>query len=210
MRRPLLALMIVALLAACVTTGAWAKEGASLLDLVGKRYSRIRDIEADFTQEARLGDVKKVRRFRGKVFLKRGMSRWEYTEPYRQIVVTRGDIFILYDVDAKDAVKGHLEPEAVFVKGPFVNLPKRVRQLFKVKETEVPPVLLLVPKRKDASLKSVRVEIDPLTMLIKSIETVDVLGNHNKITFTKVRLNTGLSDDIFNLHLPPGVTVTNQ
>ncbi len=209
MRRVFLGTMVLLFLSAWAVP-AGAGSSRSLLERLGDKYSKIRDIEANFTQEARLGDVKKKRVFHGKVFLKPGYSRWEYTDPQPQIVVTKGDSFILYDVEAKDAVMGRLEPEAVFVKGPFVDLPKRIRALFKVKETEVPPVLLLTPKREEASLKSVEVRIDPVTMLIRSIETVDVLGNHNKITFTKVRLNTGFSNDIFNLHLPPDVTVTRQ
>jgi len=207
-RKRLTYLLVFSLLLA--SSAAICGISTPLLDKIGKRYSKIRDIEANFTQEARLGDVKKRRVFHGKVFLKPGLSRWEYTDPYRQIVVTRGDSFTLYDVEAKDAVIGRLEPEAVFVKGPFVDLPKRVKRLFKVKETDVPPVLVLTPKREDASLKSVEVRIDPVTMLIRSIETVDVLGNHNKITFSKIRLNTGISDDLFKLHLPPDVTVTRQ
>jgi outer membrane lipoprotein-sorting protein len=201
-----LALVVLLVSAVPVLSG----KNSSLLDKLGKKYSKIMGIEASFTQEARLGDVKKRRIFHGKVFLKPGLSRWEYTNPDRQIVVTRKDSFTLYDVEAKDAVMGHLEPEAVFVKGPFVDLPKRVKKLFNVKETEVPPVLILTPKRKEASLKSVEVEIDPVTMLIKSIETVDVLGNHNKITFSRVRINTELKKEIFHLHLPPDVTVTRQ
>lgn len=209
MRIRLILILVLVLLMGGILASA-GTSGLSLLEKIGKRYSKIRDLEADFTQEARLGDVKKKRIFHGKVFLKPGLSRWEYTDPYPQIVVTRGDSFTLYDVDAKDAVIGRLEPEAVFVKGPFVDLPKRIRRLFEVKETEVPPVLILIPKRKESSIKSVEVKIDPVTLLIKSVETVDVLGNHNKIIFTKVKTNIGLKDDIFNLHLPPDVTVTRQ
>jgi len=166
-------------------------------------------LQADFVQETTLG-VKKKSIHKGKVYLVPGMSRWDYQEPNPQVVITKGDKFLLYDPVNKEAVEGLLDKEAIVSRGPFFSLVDQIKKYYTVTHTENGKnvILVLIPKRKGAPIQKVTVYLDPKTLLIEKIESLDSLDNLNTVTFENIKVNVPINPSIFNLKLPPGVKIS--
>ncbi|GEM_PF-1207229 len=197
------------LLILLVASTAVAAQG-SILERLKAEYRKIHSVKGDFIQETTLG-VRKKTVYQGKVFIVPGKSRWDYEAPNPQLVITQGDRFLLYDPINKEAVKGTLDKEAIVTRGPFFSLVDQIQKYYNVTETREgkTPVLILIPKEKGTPIQKVTVYLNPQTLLIERIETLDSLGNLNTVTFKNIKTNVPIDPAIFQVKLPPDVKVSH-
>ena len=67
--------------------------------------------------------------------------------------------------------------------------------------------LKLVPRRAEAEYQSLILLVDPATLQIRGLTTVDHQGGESTFTFTNLKENRNLSDKIFAFQIPRGVDV---
>jgi outer membrane lipoprotein carrier protein len=68
-------------------------------------------------------------------------------------------------------------------------------------------LLELTPKIPDSRFKKVKLEVDPKQATVLRSIVVDPDGSENAITFTNLKLNTGVDDKAFVVQKPPGTQV---
>ncbi len=196
------------LLAVAVAFSALASQ-KSIMERLKKEYEKIHTIKAEFIQETTLG-VRKKTVYQGKVYIVPDKSRWDYETPRPQLVITQDDHFLLYDPINKEAVKGLLDKEAIVTRGPFFSLINQIQKYYTVTESQGSqiPILVLIPKKKGTPIQKVTVYLDPQTLLIQKIETLDSLGNLNTVTFKNIEINVPVDPAIFQIKLPPDVNIS--
>ena len=70
--------------------------------------------------------------------------------------------------------------------------------------------LRLVPKRPEAEYEWLSLAVDPRTLGILALATVDAQGGHSTFTLANLRENVGLSDNEFIFRMPRGVDVVTD
>ena len=68
-------------------------------------------------------------------------------------------------------------------------------------------ILELRPRKPDAVLARVLVEVEPARAVVTQATIFDQFGNTNVLGFSAIRLNVGLADALFTFAPPPGVEV---
>jgi outer membrane lipoprotein carrier protein len=147
----------------------------------------------------------------GEVAISRpGKFRWEYQQPYRQLIVTNGTMLWVYDVDLEQvsvnpfADSGAGSPAALLVRDIDID------QHYSVAETADDQGLTWVSLTPlDASSQYSAIDIGLDEGGLRGIKLRDNLNQLTVIYFDNVQRNSDLGDDIFDFQPPAGVDVMN-
>lgn len=209
-------LRIIITVAVCVapTEAARPFDLNSLIDGLQNRYSRMRGLEARFTQVYRGTDGRTLRE-EGHLLLKRpGKARWDYTQPEKKLFVSDGKNIYFYVEGERQAthtsVKESADPQIPFL---FLLGRGNLRRDFSSIETvndERPVeagnvVLKLVPKRAPEEFKQLLVEVDPSSFAVKRMVIFERSGARMDFLLSDVRENYVAPDSQFQFSPPPGV-----
>lgn len=181
-----------------------------------KRYQGIRDFSADFVQNYRGGVLRTQDRAEGTVVVKKpGRMRWTYVKPERNEFVSDGVKVYSYIPLDKQVFVSAVPPDneattpLLFLagKGDIVKdfTPS-------AGEAAVPGTVAikLTPRRTDPEFEFLVVSMDPRTLQIRGLSTVDQQGGQSTFVFTNLKENTGISDKLFEFRIPRGVDVIND
>ncbi|MGB1109476.1 MAG: outer membrane lipoprotein chaperone LolA, partial [Gammaproteobacteria bacterium] len=92
-------LAALAALTMTVTAPAWAENGSNKLQ---DYLNRTQSLSARFHQQLLDEDRIELQQSKGSVLIERPMRfRWDYVEPFPQLIVTNGERFWLYDSELK-------------------------------------------------------------------------------------------------------------
>ena len=178
-----------------------------------KRYQGIRDFSADFVQTYRGGVLKTQSREEGKVSIKKpGRMRWTYVKPERKEFVSDGVKVYSYIPLDQQVMVSTVPPDndattpALFLagKGDIVRdftssaAPTSVSGTVAVK---------LTPRKTDPEYEYLLVSVDPKTLQIRALSTLDRQGGQSTLVFNNLKENTGISDKEFEFRVPRGVDV---
>lgn len=200
----------------CLTAVVSAQESRTpeaLARALQLRYQGIRDFSADFVQTYRGGVLRAQSREEGRVSIKKpGRMRWTYVKPERKEFVSDGVKVYSYVPLDQQVIVGTVPPDdeattpALFLagKGDIVRD-------FTASKTEaaVPGTVAirLTPRRSDPDYEYLQVSLDPGSLQIRAISTLDRQGGQSTIVFTNLKENTGISDKEFAFRVPRGVDV---
>ncbi len=163
-----------------------------LIQGVRNRYRGVYTVEGNFTQTAIFPDGRR-KVLKGHFWIKGDRSRWDYSPPDEQVVITKGNRVYIYDPFAGQIQEGRLSFSSVY-RDVLVN-PDRLRENFSLREEG--RTLVLVPKQKGQVARIVvRFGAD---YSIKSILVVDSMGNKSLITFGSLRYNVPINDSMFSI-----------
>ncbi|MCX8071105.1 MAG: outer membrane lipoprotein carrier protein LolA [Candidatus Binatia bacterium] len=179
---------------------------------VQERYDATRDLTADVTQETVLTRLNKRVTASGTVaFRKPGKMRWELTNGQKEVIVSDGQTLWIYRPEDQQVIRIR------FAQAFRSNMPVSfLTGVGRIAEDFIPSLepaagthlrLRLVPKRGDADVGVLWLDVDPTTYDIVGAEVKDPLGNTSKLTLQNIKRNTGLSDGVFQFEVPPGVDV---
>jgi outer membrane lipoprotein carrier protein len=214
-RVPATALLLLAAIAGPQAAETTAPELAAALQ---KRYDGIKDFSADFIHAYEGGVLRKQITERGKLLIKKpGKMRWEYTAPEQKLFVSDGlkmysyipqdKQVIVSSVPAADdattptlfpAGKGNLTRDFT---ASFVALPAGMSAGSRA--------LKLVPKTPQRDYEWLTLVVDPASLTIRGLVTVDGQGGTSSFSFTNLKENIGSADKDFAFKIPRGVDVVS-
>jgi outer membrane lipoprotein carrier protein len=182
---------------------------------IQKRYDRITDFSADFVHSYRGGVLKQQATERGHLLVKKpGRMRWEYIAPEKKTFVSDGRKLYSYIPQDKQVIVSTVPPgdqapaPALFLTGEG-NLIRDFDVAFE-QVAEAPPgtvALRLTPKKREPEYNSLTLVVQPGTLHLSMLVTIDPQGGRSVFTFTNLKENVGLADNEFVFKMPRGVDV---
>lgn len=207
------------LLCLAIAAPASAMTADELAAKLQQSYDNTRDMKAEFTQDSLVKAMNITRQGSGTLTIKKpGMLRYTYARPDRQEIIVRGEEFIMYMPDSRQAVKKRLE-RAVLDKTPATFLAGlgRITDSFKVgipkgagKDKAGNYLLELTPRGNGMGVKKITLSVEPGGFGITGFTFVEESGNTNSFTLKNIRINQGVDDNVFDVRLPRGVKVMKE
>jgi outer membrane lipoprotein carrier protein len=231
-------LLTAIILTCALQSTAWCAE-ADLKDVVSaleQGYKELKDVQADFTQRTTLASIKKEQHGSGVLYIKKktgssAMFRFDYTKPSQQIVCNGKSVWFYLPENGQVMVS---DVSGLFQGQSGVNLNyltglDRVSKDYNAalagngRDGKGNYVINLTPKKKNRVLSSIRITIasdavekymregkaaDPFPVV--SSVVYDPYGNETVIDFSKVKVNRGISNSLFNFKIPKGVEVIRR
>jgi outer membrane lipoprotein carrier protein len=211
------AILAVALfLAAPTATAQQPPPGAdALARALQQRYERIRDFSADFAQTYRGGALRTQARESGTVTVKKpGRMRWSYSAPEKKEIVSDGKKLYMYVPADRRVIVNDVPADAgantgaAFLAGQG-DVSRDFTAQFAPEQPKGAIALQLTPRQPQSDYEHLVVTLDPDTLQIRALSTLDRLGGENTLTFSNLKENRGVSDRTFEFRIPSGVSVTD-
>jgi outer membrane lipoprotein carrier protein len=207
------------LITAMTIGGEAAEPGASeLAQALQKKIETIRDFSTDFVHVYEGGVLKKQVTERGHLLVKKpGKMRWEYTSPEPKTFVSDASRLYSYVPADKQVVVSPVPPEdeattpSLFLAGKG-SLTRDFTPTLADLPAGMPAgsrTLKLVPKSPQRDYDWLMLVVDPATLGIRGLVTVDDQGGKSSFFFSNLKENLGLSDKDFAFKIPRGVDVVS-
>lgn len=146
----------------------------------------------------------------GKMYVRRpNKFRWDYQQPYNQLIVADGKRVWIYDNDLEQVTLKSLSNTLGKTPAFILSRKRALEEDFFI--NNLPSYrrgvtrLELIPKNAQAQFDSMRFNLHGKTLL--NLEIVDNLGQTTNITFRKMRRNLRLSNKLFIFKPPKGVDI---
>lgn len=212
-------MFLLALVAAASVTAAPASADQTAVDLAAalqKKIDTIRDFTTDFTHTYEGGVLRKKITERGRLLVKKpGKMRWDYASPEPKQFVSDGVKMYSYLPQDKQVTVASVPAEdqattpALFLAGKG-----SLTRDFTASLVDAPagmPAgsrgLKLVPKTHQQDYDWLMLVVDPGTLAIRGLQTVDPQGGISSFSFANLKENVGLTDKEFAFKIPRGVDV---
>lgn len=206
------------LYAALLVGGLLDLTAPELAQALQKKYDGVNDFSADFTHTYESGTLRKQITERGRMAIKKpGKMRWQYTAPEEKTFVSDGMKMYSYIPQDKQVIVASVPAEdeattpTLFLAGKG-NLTRD----FTPSIVDVPAgmapgtsALKLVPKRPQRDYDWLVLVLDPASLEIRGLVTVDAQGGKSSFSFTNLKQNIGLADKDFAFKIPRGVDVVS-
>ncbi len=212
----LLALALAVLLT--VSTGAQSPTADTVARDLQRKYDKVTDFSADFVHSYRGGVLKQQATERGTLLVKKpGRMRWEYTAPEKKLFVSDGHKIYSYIPQDKQVIVGtmprdeHAPTPALFLTGKG-DLTRDFTAAFDT-VAEAPAgslALKLIPKRREPEYESLTLVVDPNTLMLRMLITVDAQGGRSAFTFSNLKENVRIADNQFVFKMPRNVDVVTD
>jgi outer membrane lipoprotein carrier protein len=211
---------ITASLAPTTPASAAAEPTAEqLVQALQKRYESIKDFSADFVHRYQGGVLRKGVSESGHVLIKKpGKMRWDYTTPEKKLFVSDGVRIYTYIPQDKQVVvsaqprDNETTAPALFLAGKG-NLARDFTPSLVPNPAGTPAAsrsLKLVPRTPQPDYDWVVFTVDPATLAIQGLLTMDAQGGESAFIFTNLKENSGLADKEFAFNIPRGVDVVTD
>ncbi len=181
-------------------------------------YQQIQSFVADFRQSttSSAASAMTTTEALGKLYYEKPRQmRWEYRKPEPQVFVANRQLAWLYapsdsQISLFDAKSLFSSPLAQAFFDGIIELKNNFQVSLDPKQSnKSSAVLKLVPKTEDPNIKTLYLRIDLQTYRIMSIESLDALGNTNRIVLDSQTAVPHLDPKLFQLEVPPGTVVTD-
>ncbi len=188
----------------------------ALAKRIQSAYDAIRDFKAHFVQESSIKSwqAEQVQKAEGMVYLKKGGKMfWDYQTPTPQQIISDGRQLWFYEPEEKQVMVTTVgEGLQSQVSADLLNGKAQLTRDFVVRDITSPPdregggyVLELIPRAPQPNLSKIILRADRNTFQIRQTEVYDLFDNLTRITFSRVEIDTRLSDAFFTFIPPPGV-----
>ena len=186
-----------------------------LAQALQRRYDSIKDFSADFVHSYQGGVLRKAISERGHVLIKKpGRMRWEYTAPEKKLFVADGvRIFSYLPEDKQVMVSAAPRDDQATAPALFLAGKGNLTRDFTPSLVAVPAgspggrALKLVPKSPQPDYDWLVLTLDPASLAIVGLVTMDAQGGQSAFSFINLKENVGLADKEFAFNIPRGVDV---
>ena len=134
--------------------------------------------------------------------------RWDYREPYSQVIVADGTRIWIYDSDLEQVTVRKLDETLSATPAMLLSGRSNLADNFSVTQaTQEGGVewIRMEPRRDDTDFKWVRLGFDGA--VLKYMQLADKLGQTTSLEFSKVERNPPLDPSRFTFSVPPGADV---
>lgn len=205
------------LVAGTVLAGAAAPQGApapaDLARLVQAHYATVHGFTATFSHSFKGGLLPQTTIEKGSVKIKKpGRMRWTYAAPNQKEFVSDGRILYSYvkadrTCYVSDLPTGNEVSTAVLFLAGQGDLLRDFRASASPASTAAEWRLLLTPNKAQAEFTQLTLGVNPKTLALMTLETVDADGGVSTFTFSNLKENATLADREFQFTIPKGVDV---
>ncbi len=208
-----LLIIIFLLLTSLPSLGAQTIGVDEVVQHLEESREKTKDFSADLLQEKKVSLLKEKVVSRGKIRFKKPDKVFiEFFHPESSQMVYDGKSFILYFKEEKMAeryqVHGNpiVEKYLLFSRDPFQE---KLAQWKMIEDRESVLVMEVLPKVKDALFIKTRLWISKKDWVVVAMEMVERNGDTTLLRYSNMRVNTGLIDSDFEIHLPKDVKITD-
>ena len=206
-----------ALAISTITVGRAADATApELAAALQRKYDGIRDFSADFSHTYEGGVLRKQITEKGRLLVKKpGKMRWDYSMPETKQFVSDGVKMYSYIPQDKQVIVASV-PSDADAPTPTLFLAGKgnVTRDFTPSLVDAPAgmaagsrALKLVPRSKQRDYDWLVLVLDPASLALRGLLTVDAQGGSSSFAFTNLKNNTGMTDKEFAFKIPRGVDV---
>jgi outer membrane lipoprotein carrier protein len=186
-------------------------------DEVVKRLREIqektKDFSADIHQEKKLSLLKEKIISRGKIrFKKPDKVSIEFFHPESSQMVFDGKTVLLYYKEEKLAERYSLRSNPIaeryllFSKDPFQE---KLAEWKILEDRESFLIMEITPKVKDPLFVKTRLRVSKKDWMLIGMDMVEKNGDTTSIRYSNMKVNTGLTESDFEIHLPKDVKITD-
>ena len=172
-------------------------------------FTEVRTLRADFDQVVLDPNHTQVQSAQGTLYLRRpGKFRWDYTAPYKQLLVGDGNKVWFYDTELEQVTVKNQTATLGGSPALLLSGDRPLEESFTIVERgkqDGLDWLELSPKAKDTEFSSVRLGFGASDL--EAMELTDGFGQTTHLHFTHVRRNPVLETDLFKFVTPEGVDV---
>ncbi|WP_018952826.1 outer membrane lipoprotein chaperone LolA [Thioalkalivibrio sulfidiphilus] len=198
--------LLAPLLALLLATPALAADARQSLE---RFFAEVSRFDARFEQLVINEQDEVLQASEGRVQLQRpGRFRWDYEQPFRQLIIADGQFLWTYDEELAQATAQPME--RVLAGAPIMLLsePRPLEQDFEVSvvgERGELNWVELTPKDRDADFTRILIGMDGdrVGMMV----LYDQFGQQTRIRFSNMRINPSIPAATFRFEAPPGVDV---
>ena len=173
---------------------------------------KTKDFSADLHQEKKLSLMKEKIVSRGRIrFKKPDKVSIEFFHPESSQMAFDGKTVLLYYKEEKLAERYSLrsnpmaERYLLFSKDPFQE---KLAEWKILEDRESFLVMEILPKVKDPLFVKTRLRVSKKDWMVIGMEMIEKNGDTTSIRYSNMRMNTGLTDSDFEIHLPKDVKIT--
>ena len=179
------------------------------IDRLQHFFDHLEGLKADFSQTVIDAHSVTLQNASGTLELLRpGRFRWDYEEPYKQLIVADGKKVSIYDPDLDQVTVKLLDQTIGNMPALLLSNDQPLEDSFNVTDLGVKDGLewlVLDPKARDTSFEKIRLAFNDQTL--HTMELVDSFGQTTQLVFSKLQRNPDIDPAIFHFTPPPGVDV---
>lgn len=172
-------------------------------------FNGLRTLTARFDQQVNDDDGALIQHSRGRLWLQRpGRFRWDYQQPYRQLIVSDGEQVWVYDEDLEQVTEQAVDATIGQTPALLLSSDTPILDSFRITssgEADGAVWLTLQPRSKDTAFRDMRLTLRDGKLY--SMELRDGLGHTTMLEFTDVERNVSIDPQRFIFVPPPGVDV---
>jgi outer membrane lipoprotein carrier protein len=212
-------LIVLLALAADPALRAIEPDAPELARTLQKKYDGIRDFSSDFVHSYEGGVLRKKITERGRLLVKKpGRMRWDYTSPEQKLFVSDGTKMYSYLPQDKQVIVSPVPAEdqattpTLFLAGKG-NLIRDFTPSLVDLPAGMPAgaqALKLIPKTSQRDYDWLVLVVEPGSLAIRGLVTVDAQGGKSTFVFDNLRENIGIADKEFAFKIPRGVDVVQS
>lgn len=204
-----IALALIAILASIAVPTSYAGDLEAGRKRVESYLGGLQSLQAKFHQVLTDRSGRAIDEASGVLAIRRpNRFRWDYREPYEQVIVADGSRIWLYDTDLEQVTVRKLDDTLSATPAMLLSGAGDLDENFAVTSVDSDAGIEWVemePKRGDTDFKSVRLGFEGDTL--RHMQLADKLGQTTRLTFTDVERNPVLDPSRFTFTVPPGVDV---
>lgn len=186
---------------------------AGAIDQLKAFISGTRSAQADFTQEVQDRNGKTIQRSSGTMqFLRPGKFRWEYRQPYEQLIVGDGEKFWLYDADLEQVTVRTLDAALGSSPAALLSGNNEIERDFILEEAGEQSGLSWLtakPRSQESTFSAIRMGFNAQSELA-AMELNDAFGNTTILRFAQLQRNPQLAPSLFRFVPPKGADVLGE
>lgn len=197
---------VLTLLVGCVLCSPAPADG---VERINAFLHDVQSMQANFEQILYDEDLNRLEDSRGVMYLQRpGRFRWDYIEPYPQMIISNGTTLWLYDSELAQVTVKALDQSVENTPSMLLSSDQPLEDHFDIAEipgSDGKVWVELKPKSADATFANMRIIF--VGEELHGMELVDSFGQTTKIKFFLLQKNPDIDEGRFEFIPPEGVDV---
>lgn len=175
-------------------------------------FHDLTSLRADFVQTVFDAQSRPVQTSSGRMYMQKpGRFRWDYRQPYAQVIVADGERLWLYDSELEQVSVRRMDAALGATPLALLSGAAPIEEAFRVDSGVTEGDVHwyeLRPKDPQAEFKRLRVAFKGEALI--GIELEDVFNQRTRLSFRDLERNVDLDPKLFQFTPPPGVDVVGE